>query len=100
MAATNMILESEAVTISGDGQFVLSGDMDFHLKFSLPADTAKGTSRCGPTSIWTGSSGARLIFKSPFTSTARALVPRWSSMECCPWGTLLSVARSKSPAML
>ncbi|MBL7646758.1 MAG: hypothetical protein JNK74_11270 [Candidatus Hydrogenedentes bacterium] len=40
--ATNMILESEAVTISGDGQFVLSGDMDFHLKFSLPPDTAKG----------------------------------------------------------
>lgn len=40
--ATNMILESEAVTISGEGQFVLSGDMDFHLKFSLPAETAKG----------------------------------------------------------
>lgn len=40
--ATNMILESEAVTISGNGQFVLSGDMDFHLKFSLPPETAKG----------------------------------------------------------
>lgn len=40
--ASNMILESAAVKISGDGQFVLSGDMDFHLKFSLPAETAKG----------------------------------------------------------
>ena len=40
--ADNMILESEAVTISGAGQFVLAGDMDFHLKFSLPAETAKG----------------------------------------------------------
>jgi hypothetical protein len=40
--AGDMILESEAVTISGAGQFVLSGDMDFHLKFSIPAETAKG----------------------------------------------------------
>lgn len=40
--AANMFLQSEAVTISGGGQFVLSGDMDFHLKFSLPPETAKG----------------------------------------------------------
>jgi len=38
----NMILESEAVTVSGDGQFVVEGDMDYRLRLSLPPETAKG----------------------------------------------------------
>ncbi len=39
---TNMVLESEALTILGDGQFVVEGDMDYRLRLSLPPATAKG----------------------------------------------------------
>ena len=37
-----MILESDAITVSGDGQFVVNGDMDYRLKIAIPPATARG----------------------------------------------------------
>jgi len=39
---TNMLLESDAVRISGQGQFISGGDLDYHIKLSIPPETARG----------------------------------------------------------
>lgn len=38
----NMRLVSDAVTINGEGRFVVDGDIDYHLRIELPPATAQG----------------------------------------------------------
>ena len=42
VTTSNMKLESDAVAVTGNGHFVVDGDMDYHLKLDLPPATAKG----------------------------------------------------------